>query len=86
MKHYILEDNEKWYIRSTDILAMKNEYETENGIKRVEVPASRLARDLCEKEIAIPCDEGKTHRYAKKIGKQRYVVIDKSRLRETANL
>lgn len=86
VKHYILEDNEKWYIRSTDILAMKNEYETENGIKRVEVPASRLARDLCEKEIAIPCDEGKTHRYAKKIGKQRYVVIDKSRLRETANL
>lgn len=85
-RHYILEDAEKWYIRQGDILTMKNEYEAENGIKRVEVTAARLAKDLCDKEIAMPCDEGKTHRYAKKIGKYRYVVIDKMKLNQVANL
>ena len=85
-RHYILEDAERWYIRQGDILTMKNEYEAENGIKRVEVTAARLAKDLCDKEIAMPCDEGKTHRYAKKIGKYRYVVIDKMKLNQVANL
>lgn len=85
-RHYILEDAERWYIRQGDILTMKNEYEAENGIKRIEVTATRLAKDLCDKEIAMPCDEGKTHRYAKKIGKHRYVVIDKMKLNQVANL
>ena len=85
-RHYILEDAERWYIRQGDILTMKNEYEAENGIKRIEVTATRLAKDLCDNEIAMPCDEGKTHRYAKKIGKHRYVVIDKMKLNQVANL
>lgn len=50
------------------------------------ITATRLAKDLCDKEIAMPCDEGKTHRYAKKIGKHRYVVIDKMKLNQVANL
>ena len=82
----VLETETVYYIRAEDIYMMKKAYDSENGILSAEYKAAGLANLLCDSGIAQRFHEGKTVRTGKKIGRFRYLEINKQKLVEAAKL
>lgn len=83
---YVLESEESYFIQQKDILAMKKAYDSDNGYNKMEYSSTNLAKMLCDADIAPIVQEGKTKRYGRKIGKLRFMELDKRKLHKIADM
>ena len=87
-KDIVLEDDNYYYVRQADALAMVNHYESVNGFPSRHLSSTDVARLLADKEIISVYQEGKSKRFSKKVSgyNVRFMTVNKEKLQEHAGM